>query len=784
MRPYLAILIDSFREAVHSRVLWVVLLCITVFFLIVLPFHFEEHVTTGVRERDVLDWTSLARRLHAAGEATSSRAGPERHIWERLDEEQRAALPQLIAGSTGGQKGLEELIKFQEAAEKLMRGLRHQLRDPEWYEPEPFKRVSLRREGRTIVRKIEAGEEVTDTERLRLNRLLLEAAFPESIDVSPAQFYSPAYFYLDSGWQMPWTREQLNEGLPQFVVIVMDWTFGVFGILAAMLVTASIVPQMFEPGSLHLLLSKPVSRSLLFLTKFLGGCIFALVSGAYFAGGVWLILGIRFDVWDSRLLAAIPVYAFVFAIYFSVTALAGLIFRNTIVSIVLGILFWALCWSVGVVEGRMKSWVISPQRILRLAPADDTTLAVFPGEHPLLPLFFTVREYDRGERAWHIVYRSQQEGPELFNHTTPEFGPYYDREHDQLVSLQGGFRGTENVISVAPRSNLWPRRHGTTLPDGTVALVMDRESRLLAITLDGIYRSTRNVADTGDGPRVLGIALPWGTAPTSFEKVSEAEWSFGQQPVVAAIDPSSDALAIYSRGRLGVWRADAEGPYSEAASHTLEGEEKTDMLLAIGGPRVVLGAGDGRILIFDSEKLEMLSELRPEEKNAPRQLRASPKGNEIAVLFAHGVLYTLDTSTLGDQLQRAPATGQRTISAIAYEPSGELLYAHHANRVSRLAAGENELLIEPAMTTAERLYYYAVHPAYLVLPKPGEVSETMLYLLTGKETKTADSGPRGMRSSEVEYAERIEPWRPIWSGVAFLVVMLTIGCVYMERMEF
>ena len=50
------------------------------------------------------------------------------------------------------------------------------------------------------------------------------------------------------------------------------------GMIAAILVTSTVIPQMFEPGSITLLLSKPVSRSLLFSAKFLGACAFVFLN--------------------------------------------------------------------------------------------------------------------------------------------------------------------------------------------------------------------------------------------------------------------------------------------------------------------------------------------------------------------------------------------------------------------------------------------------------------------------------------------------------------------------
>src|SRR5690606_3275462 len=124
------------------------------------------------------------------------------------------------------------------------------------------------------------------------------------------------------------------------------------GVFVALLVTASIVPQMLDAGACDLLLSKPVSRPLLLLSKFLGGCAFILLCAAFLHGGLWLIAGLRFGIWNAGLLYSIPVFVFVFAIYYSVSAAAAMIWRNAVVSIVCAILFWAMCFTVGVAKSQ------------------------------------------------------------------------------------------------------------------------------------------------------------------------------------------------------------------------------------------------------------------------------------------------------------------------------------------------------------------------------------------------------------------------------------------------
>src|SRR5678815_4045367 len=124
------------------------------------------------------------------------------------------------------------------------------------------------------------------------------------------------------------------------------------------------------------LLSKPISRSLLFLTKFAGGCAFILLNAAYFIVGLWLILGLRFDLWSGRLLLSIPIFLFLFAIYYAVSSLAGVLWRNAVVSIVVTILFWAACFAVGTTKTVLEETWLNSSRHMKLISAGDSLFGV------------------------------------------------------------------------------------------------------------------------------------------------------------------------------------------------------------------------------------------------------------------------------------------------------------------------------------------------------------------------------------------------------------------------
>ena len=92
MRPYLAIIKDSFVEALASRVLWVLLILITLVLVALSPLGFRAERTTNFRPSDFLDVRELATRIYQDREQDPS---PGQRIWSRLDEESQERLATL-----------------------------------------------------------------------------------------------------------------------------------------------------------------------------------------------------------------------------------------------------------------------------------------------------------------------------------------------------------------------------------------------------------------------------------------------------------------------------------------------------------------------------------------------------------------------------------------------------------------------------------------------------------------------------------------------------------------
>jgi hypothetical protein len=128
-----------------------------------------------------------------------------------------------------------------------------------------------------------------------------------------------------------------------------------------------------------------------------------------------------------------------------------------------------------------------------------------------------------------------------------------------------------------------------------------------------------------------------------------------------------------------------------------------------------------------------------------------------------------------------PLVGQGDISTIAWTDS-DLLAVDRLTRVTKyqLAGKQVSQSWQPPMPLAERIYRYVLHPLYTVFPKPGQLNDTVNYVLTPQE-KTL--GAVRIENQEVR-AQPVDVWGPVWSNLAFLAVVLAIACLYVHRTDF
>jgi len=122
---------------------------------------------------------------------------------------------------------------------------------------------------------------------------------------------------------------------------------GWVAILVSTIITAFFIPNMLRKGTVDMLLVKPIHRPTLLVYKYLGGLLFILLNTAAAVFGVWLVLGLRSDIWATGFLWTILSLTFYFAILYAVSALFGVLTQNPVASILLTCGAWFFLFLVG-----------------------------------------------------------------------------------------------------------------------------------------------------------------------------------------------------------------------------------------------------------------------------------------------------------------------------------------------------------------------------------------------------------------------------------------------------
>jgi len=110
--------------------------------------------------------------------------------------------------------------------------------------------------------------------------------------------------------------------------------------ILALISTASVVPEMVASGSIDMLLSKPITRGRLFLTRWVTGLFFAGIQALVFVTASFLVIGIRGGAWEPGLFIAVPTVVVFFSYLYCFCALMGVLTRSTVASLLLTLVFW------------------------------------------------------------------------------------------------------------------------------------------------------------------------------------------------------------------------------------------------------------------------------------------------------------------------------------------------------------------------------------------------------------------------------------------------------------
>lgn len=124
--------------------------------------------------------------------------------------------------------------------------------------------------------------------------------------------------------------------IAKFVRVSYSWVsiaLYIWGTFLAVFASAGLMPSVLEAGRISLLLSKPLSRTMLLTGRFAGNFLIVALNHVYLIGCVWLIIGLKTHMWEPRFLLAIPISLFMFAVLLCVVLLIGVVFESPALSV-------------------------------------------------------------------------------------------------------------------------------------------------------------------------------------------------------------------------------------------------------------------------------------------------------------------------------------------------------------------------------------------------------------------------------------------------------------------
>ena len=781
MRAYLAILKDSFREALASRVLLIALAGIVIVLALLSPFGLDTDKATELRRGELIQPERfLAKLVNGAEEELT----PQAHIWSLLNNEQRERVNGLLTPKSDDQRSGRGGPVGNPLRRQLVDQINTLLQHDKFYHAPSWEAVKLSEEASELI----GRSDLTDNELKRRNLLLMAAAFSREVDITDSTALSLTYAGASVVGPFPLTRSQFEPIFNRIVVGVVGVFLGFFGVLGTLLVTAGIIPRTFESGEIALLLSKPVRRSLLFLTKFLGGCVFTLLYATVLVVGIWLLLGFRMGAWQHGLLWCIPVYVFLFMIYYSVSAVAGAIWRNSIVALTLVVLFWLGLTVIGVTDQALQQNLVRQRGIKEITVAGANLISV-DGEQ-------NTYSWNAASSSWNETFEEPPDRMSAFARrflaSSVRFAPVYDSAGDRILALQvaqsrfGGMGVPELVMGSADDD--WERTSLGRVPDVVSTILIGNDGRIILPSADKLYefigQTQQEKRQTDFLGGITGGLL--GRGSKAFREVQPKGMPDLDDHFAAAIDRVSNNLLLFGKGQLHELKALEDGTYSPGRSRNFETDDSG--LLAVAADHAILGLADGRVLVLNAESLETVYELQLADGILPRVCTAADDGSSLAVLTHAETVLLFDGKSGQPLTWQPPENG--SCSAIAYAPDGQLLVSDGRLAVRKYNVPTGEQLEEWSETTSwvYRFYDYVIHPVWTVLPKPSQLDEFVTYLNSGEKSVLVNdaNGPPGIvdRDSLQQERDTFEPIPVIRDNMIFVIVILFLGCVYVSRTDY
>lgn len=164
--------------------------------------------------------------------------------------------------------------------------------------------------------------------------------------------------------------------------------------ILALVSTAGMIPDLVAGGSIDMMLSKPISRGRLFLTRWCTGLLFAALQALIFTTACFLVIGIRGGAWEPSLFLAVPVLVIFYSYLFCICGLVGLLTRSTIAALIVTMLAWVGLFGIQTVEEILNGVRITMRLDLQ---AIDRTMASRLAANPEADVSRLQKEREDGE---------------------------------------------------------------------------------------------------------------------------------------------------------------------------------------------------------------------------------------------------------------------------------------------------------------------------------------------------------------------------------------------------
>ena len=172
------------------------------------------------------------------------------------------------------------------------------------------------------------------------------------------------------------------------------------GMFLAVFASAGLIPSVFEPGRIELLLSKPVERYHILLGRYTGNVLVIAANIFYLVFAVWLIFGIKTGVWTAGFLWSSVLTVYMFAVLLTVVVLVGVLWESAAVTTMV---------TFGIMIVRT---ILAQQQTLERLLTSETSRNIVRGAYYALPKVFDLGRIARslvlGDRIdnWMPVWSS------------------------------------------------------------------------------------------------------------------------------------------------------------------------------------------------------------------------------------------------------------------------------------------------------------------------------------------------------------------------------------------